>query len=307
MLRFSALAQRPRHFQSFTGLTVAEFQTLLTTIKGDWQDARQRCGKRRNRQRRVGGGRKLILPDLADRVLVFAVYAKLYPSYLLLEHLVGVDESTICRIVQELAPLLSEQFVIHRRPGKQLTTLEDLKEVIPDLDEVLVDATEQKIPRPERKRMRKTYHSGKKRAFTLKTQLVTDRRGRILHVADPIPGRRHDYAYFQETPVPQWLSRHPEITAVGDRGYQGVNTDYPDADMRIPIKRSRKKRTLTRSEKIRNTKLSKQRIIVEHTIAHLKKFRLLGDVYRNAKERYGELFKSVACLVNLRMACRAAA
>lgn len=305
MLRFNTLAPRPRHFQSFTGLTVAEFQELLTTIGGDWQETRRRGRKQRNRQRRPGGGRKLILPDLADRVLVFVVYAKLYPSYLLLEHLVGVDESTICRIVQELAPLLSKKFVIQRRPGKKLTTLEELKEVIPDLDEVLVDATEQKIPRPKKKRTRRKYHSGKKSAFTLKTQIVTDARGTILHVADPVPGRRHDYRYFQETAVPRWLVRHPEITAVGDRGYQGVNTDYPRAHMRIPVKRSRKKRTLTRSEKIRNTKLTKKRIVIEHTLAHLKKFRLLADVYRNAREQYGNLFKAVAGLVNLRMACRA--
>lgn len=307
MLRFSALAQRPRHFQSFTGLTVAEFQELLVTIEDDWQDARRRGGKRRNRQRKPGGGRKLALPALEDRLLVFVVYAKLYPSYLLLEHLVGVDESTVCRIVQELAPLLSKKIIIHRRPGKKLTTLEDLREIIPDLEEVLVDATEQKIPRPEKKRTRKRYHSGKKSAFTLKTQIMTDRRGAILHVSHPVPGRRHDYAYFQETLVPRWLSGHPEITAYADRGYQGVNTDYPDAGMRIPIKRSRKKRALTRSEKIRNTKLTKKRIVVEHTIAHLKKFRVLADVYRNAKERYGDLFQSVAYLVNLRMAFRTAA
>jgi len=106
---------------------------------------------------------------------------------------------------------------------------------------------------------------------------------------------------------PTGLSRHPEITAYGDRGYQGVNTDYPRASMRIPVKRSRKKRVLTHSEKIRNTNLTKKRIVVARTIAHLKEFRMLADVYLNAKERYGDLFRSVACLVNLRMACRTAA
>lgn len=307
MLRFESLAKRPRHFQSFTGLAVPEFRALTNEVRGAWENERRRRGKQRNRQRKPGGGRKLALPSLEDRLLVFAVYAKLYSSYLLLEHLFGIDESTVCRMVQEFAPLLAKRFVIQRRPGKKITTLDELKELIPDLDEVLVDTTEQKIPRPQKKRVRRTHHSGKKSAFTLKTQLVTDARGRILHVADPIPGRRHDYAYFQKTAVPRWLSRHPEITAYGDRGYQGVNTDYPKARMRTPIKRSRKKRVLTRSEKIRNTKLSKKRIVIEHTFAHLKKFRLLGEAYRNARERYGDLFKAVACLVNLRMALRSTA
>lgn len=152
MLRFESLAKRPRRFQSFTGLTVGEFRILAQTIESDWQSVQKKRGKQRNRQRARGGGRKLVLPDLADRVLVFYVYAKLYPSYLLLEHLVGVDESTVCRIIHELAPLLAERFVIHRRPGKKITTLEELKEIIPDLDEVLVDATEQKIPRPRKNR-----------------------------------------------------------------------------------------------------------------------------------------------------------
>lgn len=134
---------------------------------------------------------------------------------------------------------------------------------------------------------------------------MTDAQGKILHVAEPLPGRVHDYRYFRQTPIPRWLSRHPEITGYGDRGYQGVQKDYPDAHMKIPIKRSRTKRVLTRSEKIRNTKLGKKRIVIEHTISHVKKFRIIGEVYRNAKERYGSLFTAVACLVNLRMACRA--
>lgn len=142
MLRVASLAKRPRHFQSFTGLTASEFQILLGTIEADWEYAQQKRGKQRGRQRARGAGRKFALSQHEDRLLVFLVYAKLYPSYLLLEHLVGVDESTICRIIQELAPLLSKRFVIHRRPGKQLTTLEELKEIIPDLEEVLVDATE---------------------------------------------------------------------------------------------------------------------------------------------------------------------
>ncbi len=75
----------------------------------------------------------------------------------------------------------------------------------------------------------------------------------------------------------------------------------------MPITRSRKKRTCTRSEKIRNTKLPKKRIVVEHTLAHWKTFRLLGDVSQNAKERYGDLCKSVATTVHRRMAVRALA
>lgn len=299
MIRFKSLSQRPRHFLNFTGLKVEEFNKLKTSIKKDWQQAKQDKLKT-DRIRKVGGGRKPKLALLEDRLLVFLMYAKLYTSYLLLEYLFGVDESNICRIVQEFLPLLSEKIVINRQ-GKKITTLDELRAVIPDLDEVLIDVTEQRIPRPGKKRVRKKYHSGKKKAFTMKTQVMTDKKGLILHATDSSPGRVHDYKYFQQSPVPQWLADNPNITAFGDSGYQGVNKDYPEASFKLPIRRTRAKKELTRSEKIINTKQRKKRVPVEHSLAHAKKFKILSETYRNCKEHYSAIFKSIAFIANLRM------
>ena len=299
MLRFNSLSIRPRHFHNFTGLTVKEFIKLKDSIKSDWQEAKTAKYKTK-RTRKLGGGRKLSLPDLNDRLLVFLVYAKLYSSYLVLEYLFNVDESNICRIVQEFTPILSKKIIINRQ-GKKITSLEELRDVIPDLDDVLVDATEQKVPRPEKKRARKKHHSGKKKAFTIKTQILTDRKGLILFAADSSPGRIHDYKQFKNTPIPEWLEQNPDITAYGDSGYQGVNKDYQKASFIIPIKRTRAKKELTRSEKIRNTKQRKTRVPVEHSFCRMKKYRILDQVYRNAKDNYSAMFKSIAFVTNLRM------
>jgi len=299
MLRFKSLSQRPRHFQNFTGLSVKEFNKLKSSIEEDWLQAKQ-AKLKTDRIRKVGGGRKPKLETIDDRLLVFLMYAKLYTSYLLLEYLFGVDESNICRIVQEFTPILSKKIIINRQ-GKKITTLEELKEVIPDLDEILIDATEQRVPRPKKKRARKKYHSGKKKAFTMKTQIITDKRGLILHASDSSPGRPHDYKHFQETAVPEWLERNPDITAYGDSGYQGINKDYPDISFKIPTRRNRGKKELSRSEKIMNTKQRKKRIPVEHSLAHAKKYRILSDIYRNSKEHYSAIFKSIAFVANLRM------
>lgn len=301
MLNFKSLSKRPKHFLNFTGLTISEFQKLVDLVADDWYLQRvQRLKPTDERQRKFGGGRKLKLHLLEDRILVFAIYAKLYSSYLLLEYLFNVDESTICRIIQEISPLLSKKIIINRH-GRKITTLEELKEIIPDLDEILIDATEQKIPRPKKKRLRKKYHSGKKKCHTIKTQIITDKKGLILHASDSSPGKPHDYKYFKETKIPKWLEKNQDIKAYGDSGYQGVNNDYPKANFSIPVKRTRNKKELTRSEKIFNTKHSKKRITVEHTFANLKKFRILSETYRNSKERYSEIFKSIAFLSNLRM------
>ena len=93
----------------------------------------------------------------------------------------------------------------------------------------------------------------------------------------------------------------------GDSGYQGVNKDYPNANFKLPTKRTRAKKELTRSEKIMNTKQRKKRIYAEHGFAYLKKFKILSDIYRNSKEQYSAIFKSVAFLSNFRMLAREAA
>ena len=226
-MRFDSLASRPRHFHNFTGFTVAEFQKLSETIREDWEQART-LRLKRHRQRKAGGGSKLKLPTLEDRLLVYCVYAKLYPTYLFLEYLFGVDESTVCRIVQEMSGLLGRTIIV-RKGGKRISTLEELREVIPDLDEVLIDATEQRVNRPEQKKRRKQHHSGKKKAFTIKTQLVVTRQKIVLHVSDASPGRVHDYKLFKKTPVPKWLEDNPDIKGRLDLGYQGATKDYPKA------------------------------------------------------------------------------
>lgn len=297
-MRYESLRKRPRHFQSFTGFKVDEFDDLVNTIKENWQSVRAEKYKRKDeRQRKVGGGRKLALPDIQNRLIVFLVYTKLYPSYLLCEYLFQVDESNICRIVQELSLVLSGKIVIDRN-RKKITTLEELREIIPNLDEVLLDATEQKIPRPSKKQARKAYYSGKKRTHTLKTQLMTDKKGLILYASDSSPGRIHDLKHYRATAMPKWLNQNPDIKAYADKGYVG------ETRLITPNKRTRWSPCLARSEKIRNTKLAKKRIAIEHAIAGVKKYNILASVYRNNRENYSAIFKSIVFLANARMLAR---
>lgn len=298
MMNYNSLAQRPKHFHNFTGFKVAEFVNLAETVRDDWQEIR-RQGFKQERIRKIGGGSKPKLPKLEDRLLVYCVYAKLYLPYILLEYLFGVDESTVCRIVKEMTKLLGQKIIV-RRGGKRISSLEELKEVFPDLDEILIDATEQRINRPAKKRLRRKHHSGKKKDFTLKEQIVSTKQKIILHIADSSPGRVHDYKYFKTTGVGKWLENNPQVKARVDLGYLGANKDYPQAAIILPVKRNRWKKQLTRSEKIMNTKKAKARIVVENTIANLKKFKILADKYRNLKEHYSATFKSVCFLSNFR-------
>ena len=47
------------------------------------------------------------------------------------------------------------------------------------------------------------------------------------------------------------------------------------------------------------TKLARCRIVIEHTFAHLKKWRILADRYRGYLDHYAQIFQTVAGIYNL--------
>ena len=53
-------------------------------------------------------------------------------------------------------------------------------------------------------------------------------------------------------------------------------------------------------QKAHNTAIASRRIIVEHVFAQLKKFKILGSVYRNFKKKLHLRFNIIAGIYNLR-------
>jgi len=81
MMQYTSLKLRPKHFLSFTGLKVEEFNRLVADIRNDWVAQRlDRLEKNNpNRERKIGGGRKMVLPTLEDQLLLTLVWAKCIP------------------------------------------------------------------------------------------------------------------------------------------------------------------------------------------------------------------------------------
>jgi hypothetical protein len=71
---------------------------------------------------------------------------------------------------------------------------------------------------------------------------------------------------------------HPRTKAVIDSGYQGLQKLHANTSM--PKKRS-KKHPLTKAEKEQNKRISSERVLVENVLAHLKRFKIIADRYRN--------------------------
>jgi len=105
-------------------------------------------------------------------------------------------------------------------------------------------------------------------------------------------GKTHDFALFKTSR----LALCPTLELLGDTGYQGVAKEHPNSQ--TPHKKS-KLHPLTPEQKQQNHALSSRRIVVEHTLRYLKRFRILSSTYRNRRKRFGLRLNLIAAIANL--------
>lgn len=108
-------------------------------------------------------------------------------------------------------------------------------------------------------------------------------------------GRKHDFKLFKDSKLP--IAR--EIKLLIDNGYQGIEKWHKNAE--LPKKRS-KKNLLTALDKEKNRKLSSERVMNEHIIGSVKRFKIIADKYRNRRKRFGLRFTLIAAISNYELA-----
>jgi hypothetical protein len=104
-------------------------------------------------------------------------------------------------------------------------------------------------------------------------------------------GKRHDFRVFKESGV-HFLAN---ITALTDTGYLGLQKLH--ANTLMPKKKSKKK-PLSPDDKRQNRELSSQRVLNEHVIGKVKRFKIIADRYRNRRKRFGLRFNLIAGIYN---------
>lgn len=157
-------------------------------------------------------------------------------------------------------------------------------------------ATEQDIRKPKDKRDRKSFYSGRKKKHTVKTRVTIERKdGLILDASSGWEGRRYDFLCLKHH---VWMKGCPKrVQAWTDKGYIGIKERFSGRE----IERSKKKpkeRDLTDEEKEFNLKVNKVRVMVEHRILAMKRFRVMGGLYRGRRKGYEMNIQVVAGLVN---------
>ncbi len=227
-------------------------------------------------------------------------YYRLYITYTLAGFLFDLDQSSICRDMQKIEPLVRKCVPIPQKmhkTTKRLRTPEGVERCFPGFMS-FTDCTEQQIPRPESKKRRKMHYSGKRKRHTVKTQSTVNSLGQgvIIHKTGHKKGKRHDYDIYKRN--------HPvtpkQVVSVFDLGYIGVGKDFPGQLSSLPSRKRRRKKDLSHEEKECNQNHSRKRIVIEHTICRMKNYRIMGDTFRNRLRNYDKVSDIVSGLVNYR-------
>jgi DDE superfamily endonuclease len=306
MLTYDALCRHPDAFPSLTGLSRAEFDRLAAEFEAAERDARRSAGatRRGDRPRRnAPGAGHPYRNDARSRLLMALVWLRIYPTYEVLGFFFGLHKRNAQLNVRSALEILDALDTLpFDRPDRDRKKLRSAAAVMAAFPQVavIIDAKEQRINRPSGFEAQRPYYSGKKKAHTLKTQVVVDPRGRIETVSDSVPGgANHDLTLLRASGVLDRLGEGQG--AMVDRGYIGVKTSHPDVPIVIPSRASRG-HPLDEDQKESNRLVARCRIVVEHTIAQLNRFTALRQVFRGrARERHSGVVRVVAKLVNRRL------
>src|SRR5436309_10533006 len=108
MVSYAALQADRRRFLALTGLTLPEFQRLLTAFPRAYQRIHpaSQTTAGQPRRRSVGGGRKGLLHRPEDKLLFILVYLKTYPLQAVMGELFNLSTPRVNYWIHRLLPVL---------------------------------------------------------------------------------------------------------------------------------------------------------------------------------------------------------
>ena len=192
--------------------------------------------------------------------------------------LMGVSQPTVSRIYRRIVPLLHEVLVFSGI---------SLAEAVSQQHLLLVDGTY--IPtgnRPASGQERANY-SGKHHVQCLSIQVACTTGGQLITTSDPVPGSRHDSAALDLTGWKDNLN-HDHVAWIADAAYIATTA-------LTPIKKARGRDRLDWERKF-NHDVASLRAAIEHTIGHLKNWKILATGYRGRLAELPDIIRVVTQL-----------
>lgn len=166
-------------------------------------------------------------------------------------------------------------------PKRKFHSVKGFNHHVKDAKELIFDGTENPTDRPQNADNQKSKFSGKKGTHTDIMLLLSDKRSWIYYVSEIYDGSNVDMGILKKEfpPGKNWFKKHKVLF---DLGFVGVEKYYAIKELVIGKKKPYKTKKnpdakLSEDQKQKNTKISRERIYVEHAIGRMKKFRILKN------------------------------
>jgi len=310
------LHEHPTIIKAFMGIPAEVFWMIVAIVTLKLPDIDRQRLECADRVRAVGAGRACDQP-IVLRVAAVLTYLRLHAPQMAIALLYRMTQTDISRDLRRILPALQKALPCPQvwkvlASGQALSETDQMQLAELAQGRALVDATEQRVSRAKDHEKRKAYYSGKKKQFTLKTQLVADGEHHIVAISESVPGAEHDKTLSDQVHTMDRLPDGCEVDA--DKGYQGlekqvervtvvdVETGEQQEVARLTVQTPYKKPRggeLTEEQRAFNAELSAIRVRVEHCIGWAKNWAILANRFRCAHSVYTPILRTICGLVNL--------
>jgi hypothetical protein len=221
MVSYETLQADRRRSLALTGLTLPEFQRLLTAFARAYHRTypASPTAEGRPRRRSVGGGRKGSLRRPEDQLLFILVYLKTYPLQAVMGELFGLSQPQVNHWIHRLLPVLQEALdELGVRPERSAGHFAQGLATAGVEPRLIIDGTERRRQRPKGPEKQALHYSGKKKTHTDKNVvIVTSPRQRVGFLSRTCVGKTHD----KKIADTEGIVYPPDAILYKDTGFQG--------------------------------------------------------------------------------------
>ena len=195
------------------GLEPAALSLLLPTVLPEFAARRLAAQSAKSERKRGPGGCRKLYPY--QEVLLTLVYLRYNISHAVVGQMFCVSADISENAFHDVVLVLRDLCPAHRFDAQKKWTKKEPSWSPDTLDVLFVDSFETPIARPSLPGVQKKFYSGKKKCHTVKTQIVTDKRGEVIALEPGYPGPLPDKTLYQESRA---AGQYPQAARRADLG-----------------------------------------------------------------------------------------
>lgn len=221
--------------------------------------------------------------NCVNKVLLTFMWLRKYPCIDTLALIFDVSPSTVSAIIHRVVPVLW-RFFENQVSWPSIAEWNALRGIWPSFPDAVgcIDGTPHEIYRPEVEPQWE-FCSGHRHYHLMNTQLIVDSLGSIVFLQAGFLGSMNDAGNFHLMarigPGTNYDMPHGAVL-LSDKGYGDV------VPLLTPFRAAQIRPMLRHHQRLArrfNRKMSKCRIIIEHTIKHLKTYQAIGTIWRHPR------------------------